>query len=143
MIYLLSTAIITHRVVPCPECSAKVSLRLFTNIRSLELLMESVNEHYNYAICPCCHTHVMSPERVRIEIPDSGIPAIEYIPIALTEDPQVLDEILQFFNSVHYVYSLCELLGRFVVFDRLASHLNGQNEASLSRGVIGNMDLLS
>jgi hypothetical protein len=78
----------------------------------------------------------MSPERVRIEIPDSGIPAIEYIPIPLTEDPQILDEILQFFNSVHYVYSLAELLGRFVVFDRLAAHLNDQNEAKFIRGYI-------
>lgn len=105
-----------------------------TNICSREQLQESVDGDYNSAICPCCHYHVMSPERVRIEIPDSGIPAIEYIPIALTEDPQVLDEILQFFNSVHYVYSLCELLGRFAVFDRLAAHLNDQSEAKLVRG---------
>ena len=118
-------------------------MRLMTNICSREQLQESVDGDYNSAICSCCHYHVMSPERVRIEIPDSGIPAIEYIPIPLTEDPKVLDEILQFSVSVHYVYSLAELLGRFVVFDRLASHLNGQNEASLSRGVIGNMDLLS
>ena len=136
MIYLLSTAIITHRVVPCPECSAKVSLMVLTNIRSLELLMESVNEYYNYAICPCCHTHVMSPERVRIEIPDSGIPAIEYIPIALTEDPQILDEILQATDSVHFVYSLADQLGSFIAFARLANHLNGQKETKLIRGHI-------
>jgi hypothetical protein len=132
--YLLSTASITHRLVPCPECNAKISLRLLTNIRSLELLMESVDEHYNYAICPCCHTPVMSPERVRIEIPDSGIPAIEYIPIALTEDPQVLDEILQATDSVHFVYSLADQLGSFIAFARLANHLNAQKEAKLIRG---------
>lgn len=133
MNYLLSTATITNRLVPCPECNAKVSLRLMTNIRSPEHLQESIDGHYNSAICPCCRYHVMSPERVRIEIPDTGIPAIEYIPIPLTEDPKVLDEILQFSASVHYVYSLAELLGRFVVFDRLASHLNDQNEAKLIR----------
>jgi len=134
--YLLSTASITHRLVPCPECNAKVSMRLMTNIRSREHLQESIDGDYNSAICPCCRFHVMSPDRVRIEIPDSGIPPIEYIPIALTEDPQVLDEILQFFNSTHYVYSLSELLGRFVVFDRLAAHLNDQSEAKLIRGHI-------
>ena len=136
MNYLLSTAIITHRLVSCPECNTKVSLRLMTNICSREQLQESIDGHYNSAICPCCRFHVMSQERVSIEIPDSGIPAIEYIPIALTEDPQVLDEILQFFNSIHYVYSLCELLGRFAVFDRLAAHLNDQSEANLIRGHI-------
>ena len=136
MNFLLSTAIITHRLVSCPECNARVSLRLMTNIRSREHLQESVDGDYNSAFCPCCRYHVMSPERVRIEIPDSGIPAIEYIPIPLTEDPQILDEILQFFNSVHYVYSLAELLGRFVVFDRLAAHLNDQNEAKFIRGYI-------
>jgi len=136
VIYLLSTASITHRLVPCPECKAKFSMRLMTKICSREQLQESIDGHYNSAICPCCRFHVMSPERVRIEISDSGIPAIEYIPITLTEDPQVLDEILQFFNSVHYVYSLCELLGRFAVFDRLAAHLNDQSEANLIRGHI-------
>ena len=134
MNYLLSTATITHRLIPCPECNTKFSMRLMTNICSREQLQESIDGHYNSAICPCCRFHVMSPERVRIEIPDSGIPAIEYIPIALTEDPQVLDEILQFSDSVHYVYSLCELLGRFAVFDRLAAHLNDQSEAKLIRG---------
>jgi hypothetical protein len=109
-------------------------MRLMTNICSREHLQESVDEHYNYAICPCCHTHVMSPERVRIEIPDSGIPAIEYIPIALTEDPQILDEILQPTDSVHFVYSLADQLGSFIALARLANHLNGQKEAKLIRG---------
>ena len=134
MNYLLSTAIITHRLVPCPDCNTKVSMRLMTNIRSTEHLQESVDGHYNSAICPCCATHVMSPERVRIDIPDSGIPAIEYIPIPMTEDPQVLDEILSASDSVHYVYSLAELLGSFIALARLANHLNSQNEAELIRG---------
>jgi len=134
--YLLSTAIITHRLVSCPECNTKVSMRLMTNICSREQLQESIDGHYNSAICPCCRFHVMSPERVRIEIPDSGIPAIEYIPIALTEDPQVLDEILQATDSVHFVYSLADQLGSFIAFARLANHLNAQKEAKLIRGHI-------
>jgi len=111
-------------------------MRLMTNICSREQLQESIDGHYNSAICPCCRFHVMSPERVRIEIPDSGIPAIEYIPIALTEDPQVLDEILQATDSVHFVYSLADQLGSFIAFARLANHLNAQKEAKLIRGHI-------
>lgn len=93
----------------CPVCQASVLVPCVDRIDTRESLGRLLDGTLNTAPCPSCGSTVTSEQPVYIDLPESGIPFLVYVPLALLEHDSVCEEL---YNNGRYrlvCYSLDEL----------------------------------
>lgn len=95
--------------IRCPECERLVAVPCAGKITSHDLVMDLISGSFNQAACPGCGGVLKADVPVRVEISDSPIPMLRYVPFRSLEDPVVLDSILAEPGSTRIVHSMGEL----------------------------------
>jgi hypothetical protein len=93
----------------CPVCQASVPVPCVDRIDTRESLDRLLAGTLNTSPCPSCGSTVISEHPVYIDLPESGIPFLIYMPLSLLEHDSVCKEL---YNNGRYrlvSYSLDEL----------------------------------
>ena len=79
---------------PCPNCRTSTPVNVITSIETVEDFTNFMEHRLNRTRCGLCGAPVEALVRVRYKGGDSGIPDHECVPLALLEDPEILDDII-------------------------------------------------
>ena len=79
---------------PCPNCKTSNRIDVITAIESSEDLATFSAHQLNRAQCFSCDTPVEAPVRVRVKIDLENFPEFDCVPIALLDNPEILDDLL-------------------------------------------------
>ncbi len=91
---LIPSSKITRQKHPCPHCQTPTPVDVITNIESEEDFTSFMAHGLNRAQCFSCGTTVEAPVRVSVKTGLENIPDHECVPLALLENPEVLDDLL-------------------------------------------------
>ena len=120
MNFLQPASNISRQWHPCPRCNASTAVDVITKIGSDEDLTNYCQHRLNRAPCSFCGALVEAPVRLRVELDCEFIPDHECVPLALLENPEVLDDLIH--NNppgLHRVYSNDELERSIEAFFRM------------------------
>ena len=94
MNFQLPASNISRQWHPCPRCNTSTGVNVISGITSHEDLSRFCAHHLNRSQCLACGTQVEAPVRIAVKLDCDGLPHHECVPLALLENPDVLDDIL-------------------------------------------------
>jgi len=120
---LIPSSRISRQCHACPDCQAPTPVDVVTEIRSDEDLSDFIALRLNRARCSACGALVEAPVRVTVRFPDFPAANHDCVPMALLENPEVLDDLLHHPpDGTHRVYSHDELQRSIEACFRLEMH---------------------
>jgi hypothetical protein len=91
---LIPSSKITRQRHPCPNCQTPAPVDVITNIESEDELANFTSLSLNRAQCSSCGALVEAPVRVTVKLDREHLPLHECVPLALLENPEVIDDLL-------------------------------------------------
>jgi hypothetical protein len=94
----------------CPSCRREILIPLVHKVIHESMLPQLFEGGVNQAECQQCRQPVVADIPLLVNIPDSCIPPIQYIPFKSLEKPEVIESLIHRDPSIRVVYSTGELM---------------------------------